>query len=159
MSQSVPPAGNPFADGAAVPPAPAPAPVRNNVALGLAAAVVAALVTAGVYGAILGATEYEIGFAAVGVGFVIGFAAGKLGGSNPVLSVVSALLALGAVYLGQLLGIAIIFDKIANAGVLTMFTENLSVLTAGWKEGADPMTYLFLAIGGFVAFSSAKKAS
>ncbi|KAB1146011.1 hypothetical protein F7R91_16975 [Streptomyces luteolifulvus] len=153
--------GNPFAQQpGAVPPAPVvAAPARNNIALGIIAAVVAALVTAGIYGGIVGATEYEIGYAAIGVGFLIGFAAGKLGGSNPVLPVVSAVLSLGAVYLGQLIGIAVILGDELDVSATSLFTEHLDVLTKGWSETADPMTFLFLAIGAFAAFSGAKKAA
>ncbi|MET7655719.1 MULTISPECIES: hypothetical protein [unclassified Streptomyces] len=167
MTQPTPPPseGNPFAQqpGAALPP-PAPftppaAPARNNLALGLVVAVVVALVTAGIYGGIVGATEYEIGYAAVGVGFLIGFAAGKIGGTNPVLPVVSALLSLGAVYLGQLIGIAMIGADEVGVSATSLFTEHFDVLTKGWSETADPMTFLFLAIGAFAAFSGAKKAA
>jgi hypothetical protein len=155
--------GNPYAQqpGAALPPqAPfAPAPARNNLALGLVVAVVVALVTAGIYGGIVGSTGYEIGYAAVGVGFFIGFAAGKVGGTNPVLPVVSALLSLGAVYLGQIIGIAMIGADKLGVSATSLFTERFDWLTEGWSESADPMTFLFLAIGAFAAFSGAKKAA
>ncbi|QJS99062.1 hypothetical protein G9272_00850 [Streptomyces asoensis] len=157
--------GNPYAQqpGAALPPpapfAPAAAPARNNLALGLVVAVVVALVTAGIYGGIVGATEYEIGYAAVGVGFLIGFAAGKIGGTNPVLPVVSAVLSLGAVYLGQLVGIAMIGADELDVSATSLFTEHFDLLTEGWSETADAMTFLFLAIGAFAAFSGAKKAA
>ncbi|TQJ46352.1 MULTISPECIES: hypothetical protein [Streptomyces] len=159
--------GNPYAQqpGAApfppdsAPFTPAAAPTRNNLALGLVVAVVVALVTAGVYGAIVGATEYEIGYAAVGVGFLIGFAAGKIGGTNPVLPVVSAVLSLGAVYLGQLIGIAMIGADELDVSATSLFTEHFDLLTEGWSETADAMTFLFLAIGAFAAFSGAKKAA
>ncbi|WP_406201174.1 hypothetical protein OG920_43500 [Streptomyces europaeiscabiei] len=160
-----PAAGNPYAQqpGAALPPpapfAPAAAPARNNLALGLVAAVVVALVTAGIYGGIVGATKYEIGYAAVGVGFLIGFAAGKIGGTNPVLPVVSALLSLGAVYLGQLIGIAMMFADELGVSATTMLVEHVDVLTEYWGETAGAMTFLFLAIGAFAAFSGAKKAA
>lgn len=155
--------GNPFAQqpGAAVPP-PAPyAPAASfggNFVMGLVVAVVTALVTAGVYGAIVGATEYEIGYAAIGVGFLIGFAAGRIGGASPVLPVVSALLSVGAVYLGQLIGIAMIGADELGVSVTSLFVDHFDVLTDGWSETADPMTFLFLGIGAFAAFSGAKKA-
>ncbi|MEV5309739.1 MULTISPECIES: hypothetical protein [unclassified Streptomyces] len=163
MTQSVPPQptdGNPFAQQpGAVPPAPA-APARGgNIALGVVTAVVVALVTAGVYGAIVGATEYEIGYAAIGVGFLVGFASGKVGGSHPVLPVISAVLSLGAVYLGQLIGVAMLAADITGISAVEMFTENFSLLTDAWKETADAMTFLFFAIGAVAAFSGAKKAA
>ncbi|MDJ0466479.1 hypothetical protein [Streptomyces sp. H27-C3] len=159
MTQPIqPPPGNPFADGA-YPNAPAPAPVRDNVGLGIAAAFGVALVTGGIYGAIVGATEYQIGFAAVGVGYLIGFVAGKVGGRNPALPVVAVILSLGAVYIGQLLGIAILNAEEAGATVPELFFENLDVLMEIWKLEAGAMTFVFLAIGAFAAFSAAKKSA
>ena len=161
MSQPVPPPGNPFAGGPApeqYPVAPPPAPARDNVALGLVAAVVAALVSAGVYGAVIGGTEREIGWAAVGIGFLTGLAAGKVGGRNPVLPVASAVLALGAVYLGQLLGIAILLSKELNVSATELFLQEFGLLTEGWNATKDPLTFLFFGIAAFAAFSGAKKA-
>ncbi|WP_031012196.1 hypothetical protein [Streptomyces sp. NRRL F-5727] len=137
---------------------PAPAPRRNNIGLGILAAVVAALVTAGIYGAVLGGVEVEIGWAAVGVGFAVGFAAGKVGGSNPLLPIVSAILSLGAVYLGQLVGIAVFASKEFGVPFTELFFQEFGMLTDAWNEAKDPMTFLFLALGPIAAFSGAKKA-
>ncbi|MHA5052730.1 hypothetical protein [Streptomyces sp. SD15] len=157
-----PPQGNPFAGPGQqpgfAPPAP-PAPRRDNIAFGIVAAVVVALVTAGIYGTIIGKTEYEIGYAAVAVGFLTGLAAGKLGGRNPALPFVSAILSLGAVYLGQLIGMAVWAADETGLSLTTIFFDNFNVLTSGWKEEADVMTFLFLAFGAFAAFSGAKKAA
>jgi hypothetical protein len=46
-----------------------------------------------------------------------------------------------------------------DVSATSLFTEHLDVLTKGWSETADPMTFLFLAIGAFAAFSGAKKAA
>ncbi|MYV52068.1 hypothetical protein [Streptomyces sp. SID3212] len=160
MSQSVPPPGNPFAE-SAVPQAPfvPPPPARNNVGLGLAAALGAALVAAGVYGGIVGAIEREIGFLAIGVGYLVGLAAGKVGGPNPVLPFGAAALSLGAVYLGQIFGLAILLAKEVNLGTTEVLLDHFGLLTEAWKEDADPMSFLFFAIAAFAAFSGAKKAS
>ncbi|WP_381794864.1 hypothetical protein [Streptomyces niveus] len=162
MSQSVPPPGNPFAGGP-VPPGPgnpfAPAPpVRDNVGLGLAAAAGTAIAAAAIYGGIAGAIESEIGFAAIGVGFVIGLVAGKVGGRNPVLAVVSAVFALAAVYLGQIFGIAIIGAEELGLSVTEMLFDHFSLLTEAWNAGKEAMTFLFFALAAFAAFSGAKKA-
>ncbi|MEV7612268.1 hypothetical protein [Streptomyces sp. NPDC089799] len=147
------------------PPAPdsltpvAPAPARSgNVGLGIAAAFVAALVTAAAYGGIIGATGYQIGYAAVAVGFVIGLAAGKLGGSNPVLPVLAAVLSLAAVFGGQMFGIVLIAADELHADVGTILDLGFSVLFDGWKEAAGPMEFLFFAIGAVAAFQGTRKA-
>ncbi|MCI3276106.1 hypothetical protein [Streptomyces cylindrosporus] len=188
MTQSVPPPqpqpqpvdGNPYAQaadgapdaaqqpGAAVPPPPvpgvpyapvAPAPAKNNVGLGLGAAFVAAVVAAGVYGAIIGLTKHEIGWAAVGVGFLIGLAAGRVGGRNPVLPVASAVLSLGSVYIGQLVGDAMILAKAASVSFTEVFFQHFDVVQEAWKADADPLTFVFFAIAAYVAFTGAKKAA
>ncbi|MEV6394142.1 hypothetical protein AB0M39_05055 [Streptomyces sp. NPDC051907] len=158
MSQPVPPpSGNPFA-GAQYAPAPPPAPVRDNVGLGLATAVVVALIAGGVYGAIAGSIEREIGWAAVGVGFLVGFATGKVGGRNTVLPVVSIICSLVAVYLGQLLSVAMIAADLTNASVTEILVEDFDLVTSAWNESKDAMTFLFFALAGIAAFSGAKKA-
>ncbi|MEU2928304.1 hypothetical protein ABZ636_25120 [Streptomyces sp. NPDC007251] len=160
------PAGAPYppqpgahpAQGAFAPPAPAAAG-RNNAVLGIVAAVVAAVVTATLYGLVIGATKHEIGYAAVGVGFVVGLAAGKAGGRNPALPVVSAILALGSVYVGQLVGEAMIGAGQLHVSFSELFFQHIDVVQKVWKEDADPLTFLFFAIAAFAAFSGAKKAA
>jgi hypothetical protein len=162
--------GNPYAQqpGAVPPPpapgvpygaVPAPAPVRNNLGLGLVAAFVAAVVASGVYGAIIGLTKHEIGWAAVGVGFLVGLAAGRLGGRNPVLPVASAVLSLGSVYIGQLVGEAVIAAKETPLSFSELFFQHFDILQEAWKADADPLTFLFFAIAAYVAFTGAKKAA
>ncbi|MEU9199746.1 hypothetical protein [Streptomyces sp. NPDC048332] len=160
------PTGNPFADqqpvgapfGGGAPFAPV-APARNNVGLGILVAFVAALVAAGIYGAIIGATKHEIGYAAVGVGAIVGFAAGKLGGRNPALPVISGALALVGVYLGQLLGEAIIISKQLPLSVTEIFFDHFSDLNTVWKEDSDALSFVFFAVAAVVAFSTARKTS
>lgn len=158
MSQHV----QPPAPDSAAPAAPYPAePARSgNIGLGIVAAVVAALAAAAAYGAIMNAIDRQVGYAAVGVGLLVGFAAGKLGGRNPVLPVAGAVLSLGAVYLGQLFFIALALADYGNVGLGEVLDKaGVGGLNDIWQEGADAMDYVFLAIGGFVAFGAAKKAS
>ncbi|WP_374986234.1 DUF3824 domain-containing protein [Streptomyces fradiae] len=134
-----------------------PAPARGNVGLGLLAALVAALVGAGVYGGIGGAIEREIGFVAVGVGLLVGFAAGKVGGRNPLLQGASVLLAAGAVYLGQLVTIAVLFAKMGEASFTEIFFQNFGEVMELWKLAAKGMTYVALGVGALAGFAGAKK--
>jgi len=164
-AQPQPVDGNPYAQlpGAVPPPPPAPyappAPQRNTMVLGLVTAVAAALVAAGIYGVVIGTTKHEIGWAAVGVGFVIGLAAGRLGGRNPVLPVVSAVLALGSVYLGQLIGDAMLIADEYGVSFSKVFFDHFGVVQDAWKADSDPLTFVFFAIAAFAAFSGTKKAA
>ncbi|MFE9860220.1 hypothetical protein ACIBM4_19005 [Streptomyces sp. NPDC050256] len=150
------PVGAPFGGGAPFAPV---APARNNVGLGILVAFIAALVAAGIYGAIIGATKHEIGYAAVGVGAIVGFAAGKLGGRNPALPVISGALALVGVYFGQLLGEAIIISKQLPLSVTEIFFDHFSDLNTVWKEDSDAISFVFFAVAAVVAFSTARKTS
>ncbi|MER5989165.1 hypothetical protein [Streptomyces sp. NPDC001787] len=157
------PTGNPFADqqpgqfGGGTPFTPAP-PARNNIALGVVTALGAAIIAGILYGVIAGSIEREVGYAAVGVGFLVGFAASKVGGSNPVVVGAAALFSLGGVYLGQLVGMSMIMADVAGATFSEVFLDHFDVVTRLWKEEADFMTYLFLALGPIAAIGGAKKA-
>ncbi|MEU6847717.1 hypothetical protein ABZ930_38240 [Streptomyces sp. NPDC046716] len=137
-----------------------PAPARGgNVALGIVAGVVVALILAWAYGAIMKATDHEIGYAAIGVGFVVGLVVGKVGGRNPVLPVLAAVVSLAAVYLGQITGVAMYLGEAADVSFFTALTDHFGVINDAWKEAADVKEYIFMAIGAFAAFGSAKKAA
>ncbi|MFJ2150339.1 hypothetical protein ACIOHB_16315 [Streptomyces microflavus] len=156
------PTGNPFGGQqpgpfGGAPFAPAP-PARNNLALGVLVALGAAVVAAVLYGVILGSIEREIGYAAVGVGFLVGFAAAKLGGANPVTIAAAAVFSIGAVYLGQLIGYAMVMSDVARVSFSEVFLDHFDAVTQVWKEDADFMRYLFLALGAVAAIGGAKKA-
>ncbi|WP_329208222.1 hypothetical protein OG257_15470 [Streptomyces sp. NBC_00683] len=157
------PTGNPFGGqqpgqfGGGAPFAPVP-PLRNNVGLGVLAALGTAIVAAILYGVIAGAIEREVGYAAVGVGFIVGFAASKVGGSNPGVLVSSAVFSLGGVFLGQLIGMSVVLADALGVGFSEVFFEHFSDVLDIWKEEADFMTYLFLALGPVAAFGGARKA-
>ncbi|WJV46738.1 hypothetical protein [Streptomyces flavofungini] len=138
---------------------PPPPAARGNVGLGVAVALVAALVAAGVYGGIIGATEHEIGWAAVGVGFVVGLVAGKVGGPNPAVGALAAVFSLGAVYLGQLVGASIVIADKLNLGFSEVFFDHFDFVQEAWKHDADAMTYVFFVIAAVAAFGSAKRAA
>lgn len=76
---------------------------EQNLAIGLIAGLIAALAGAAVWAALTAVTEYQIGWMAVGVGFLVGYAvrfAGK--GLDKIFGVAGALLALVGCLLGNL---------------------------------------------------------
>ncbi|MDQ0794480.1 hypothetical protein [Streptomyces sp. B1I3] len=161
------PTGNPFAGQQPGQPAgqfgggmtfPSAPPVsRNNLGLGVLAALGTAIVAAILYGVIAGSIEREVGYAAVGVGFLVGFAASKVGGANPAVAVVSAVFSLGAVYLGQLVCMSMILADGLGVGFSEVFFDHFGDVVDIWKDEADFMTYLFLALGPIAAFGGAKR--
>ncbi|MFD4030284.1 hypothetical protein ACFWVP_07040 [Streptomyces sp. NPDC058637] len=159
------PTGNPFAgrqpgqfgEGAPFAPAP-PAGNGSGLGLGILAALGTAIVAAILYGVIAGSIEREVGYAAVGVGFLVGFVAGKVGGSNPAVAVAGAVFSLGAVFLGQLVAMSMILADGLGVGFTEVFFDHFGDVMDIWKEEADFMTYLFLALGPVAAFGGAKRA-
>ncbi|MEU0103147.1 hypothetical protein [Streptomyces sp. NPDC006267] len=160
------PAGNPFAGqqpgqsapfsgGAPFSPAP---PARNNILLGVLVALGAAVVAGILYGVIAGSIEREVGYAAVGVGFLVGFAASKVGGSNPAIVGAAAVFSIGAVYLGQLVGISMVLADVAQIPFSEVVGDHFGTVTEAWSQEADFMTYLFLGLGAIAAVGGAKKA-
>lgn len=95
----------------------------------------------------------------MGVGFLIGWASGKVGGRNPALPVLGAVLALGSVYAGQLVGEAILISEHFPVSLSELLFQHLDVVNEAWKSDADPMTFLFFAIAAIAAFSGSKKAA
>ncbi|WP_328449153.1 hypothetical protein OG780_17090 [Streptomyces sp. NBC_00386] len=133
------------------------APAQGNFALGLVAAIGAGVVSAILYGLIIGLTKHEIGYAAVGVGFLVGIAAGRVGGRNQTLPVVSVIVSVAGIYLGQLIGEAMIGAKQVGLSFSTVFFDHFDVVQQAWKDEADPLTFVFFAIAAYVAFQSARK--
>jgi hypothetical protein len=81
-----------------------PTPKPSNLLLGAIGGLAAAAVGAGVWAAITVATEYQIGYMAVGVGFIVGLAVRFLGrGSTLAFGVVGAALSLLGCVAGNLL--------------------------------------------------------
>ncbi|MYT40412.1 hypothetical protein GTY66_30935 [Streptomyces sp. SID8356] len=149
----------PFGGGTPFAPAPPPPPARNNLAVGVLVALGAAIVAGILYGVLLGSIEREFGYAAVGVGFLVGFAAGKLGGANPVVIAAAAVFSVGGVYFGQLIGYAMVMADVAHVPFSEVFFDHFDTVTSIWKEEADFMRYLFLALGAVAAVGGVKKAS
>lgn len=160
------PTGNPFAGqqgqfgggqfGGPFPPAPPAA--RNQVGLGVLAALGAAIVAAVLYGVLAGSIEREVGYAAIGVGFLTGFAGSKVGGSNPAVLGAGAVFSLAAVFLGQLVGMSMILADGLGVGFSEVFFDHFGDVFDIWKEEADFMTYLFLLLGPVAAFGGARRA-
>jgi len=80
---------------------------NQNLAAGTLAGLVAALVAAGIWALITALTEYQIGFMAIGVGFLVGIAMRVVGkGIEPVFGIVGAALSLLGCLIGNLLTVS-----------------------------------------------------
>ncbi|EFG65181.1 conserved hypothetical protein [Streptomyces sp. SPB074] len=124
---------------------------------GVVAALVAAFVAAGLYGGLIGLVERQIWYGAVGVGLLVGLAAGRVGGRSPVLPVVAALFTLGGVYGGQLLGEAVVGAKQLPVSAWELLTDHLGLVREAWSADAGLLTAVFFVIAAAAAFSATKK--
>ncbi|MCZ4120578.1 hypothetical protein [Streptomyces sp. H39-S7] len=139
------------------PPAPLP-PARSNVGLGILVGVLAMIVAALAYGGLIKLTEHEIGYAALGVGALVGVALGKVGGRNPILPFLGIPLALLGVYLGQIFGIALTIADLPGApDVMTILTDHFDLVQEAWKENVGGMDILFFGLAGLEGFVIAKR--
>lgn len=156
------PAPGPYApggfNGASYPPPPAPpAASRDTAGLGILVALGAALAAALVYGLLIKGTKHEIGYAALAVGALVGFALGKVGGRNPVLPFLGVPIALLGVYVGQLFGIALLVSSEFHIGVVDIFTHHFHELQQTWKDSMDGKDFFFFAIAGLEGFVVTKR--
>jgi hypothetical protein len=126
----------------------------DNLPLALIAGLVAAAVGAGLWAVITVASGWQIGWMAVGVGFLVGIASRKLGnGSTVVFGIIGAVLSLAGCLAGNLLSVVGFITKEYG----TPFLANLSQLTPPVAvnllvETGSPMDLLFYGIAVYEGF-------
>ncbi|WFB07887.1 hypothetical protein LRS74_13135 [Streptomyces sp. LX-29] len=122
----------------------------------------------------------QFAYAGVLVGALVGAAVGKFGGRNTGLWVVGAVLAFVGVFIGELFGYAMILSdflgnfetQLGAAGKevpssTEIFFEHFNSPVFGgpgdeglfhlWKEDADAITWIFMALAPVASFGAAKK--
>ncbi len=121
---------------------------EQDLARGAGAGVIAALVGAGVWAVVTVATGYQIGWMAVGVGFLVGIAVRHFGkGIDQVFGIVGAVLALIGCLAGNLLavcGLIAGYESIPFLDVLTGL--NLEAVTDLMVASFSPIDLLFYGI-------------
>src|SRR5690242_12775647 len=88
------------------PPAPGPTPgpiPQAGLLPGIGGAVAGAVLGAVAWAVLVSVSGYKIGFAAIGVGALAGFLAGRFGGGSPQLPWIAAVIGLAGCLLGDLL--------------------------------------------------------
>ena len=125
-----------------------PAVVPNeNLPLGALAGVLAAVVAAALWGGLAALTHYKIGFAAVGVGYLVGMAVRKAGnGHSPVFGYVGAVLALVGCVAGDVFSdVAMVTRETALplGNVIGQMFSNPALAFKLLKAGFSPLDALF----------------
>src|SRR2546422_8431344 len=123
-----------------------PVEVVENLPMGFMAGLVAAAIGAGLWALVTIVTGFQIGWMAVGVGFLVGWAvrvAGK--GAHMAFGILGAALALGGCALGNLLAVAVIAARHFEVPLQAAFTRldaRCRVEPDGDDVQADPRALL-----------------
>ncbi len=136
-----------------------PVASSGNLPLAIAAGSVAALIGAVLWAVITVATGYQIGFMAVGVGFLVGFAVGKFGhGSTLPFQISGAVLALLGCVLGNFFTVIGFASSQSDMGVFQILGQvDPSAVLGVMSEAAQPMDLLFYGIAIYEGFKFSTK--
>lgn len=130
---------------------------RSNLWAGIAAATVGALVGATLWAVLVTVTDYKIGYAAIGVGALAGFLAGRFGGGDPRLPYLAAVIGVIGCVIGDLFGDAhAVSVALGEEGISASSFEVLRKMVEhpdfGWeiyRTGFAGMDLLFYAFAGY----------
>ena len=131
----------------------------SNFIMGLIGGGVAMLVSAAIWGAVTYFTEYQIGWMAIGVGFLVGIAVKFFGkGKTPIYGISSAVLALIGCVLGNLIFYSGFIAREQGASFLEVFFYFLltpAALIEVFSVAFEFMDIIFYGIAAWVGFSTA----
>lgn len=132
---------------------------EQNLALGIVAGVLAAMIGAAVWAGVTVATGYQIGWMAIGVGFLAGYAVRRLGkGVAPTFGVVAAACALFGCIAGNLLSVCGFYALQESVPFLQMvgavFSEPATMLEL-MKATFSPMDLLFYGLALYTGYRCA----
>lgn len=132
---------------------------QSNLLMGLIGGGVAMLVGAIAWGAITYFTGYQIGYLAVGIGFLVGIAIRFFGkGKSMIFGISGAVLALLGCVLGNLLvysGFIAREEGMSFLEILFFFLSTPAALVEVYTIAFDFMDVVFYAIAAYVGFNAA----
>lgn len=126
----------------------------QNLGLGILGGAVAALIGAAIWAAVTVATNYQIGWMAVGVGFLVGYAVRLLGkGISKVYGIVGAVLALVGCLLGNFLSFMAIVAREEGMSLFELLPQvNPAGIPSLMAMTFQPMDLLFYAIAVYEGY-------
>ena len=134
---------------------------RGNLGLGIAAGVVAALIGAVLWAVITVTTEYQIGFMAIGVGLLVGFAVRRFGnGTTQPYGIAGAVLALAGCMLGNLFsifGFISIQESMEMTEVASTVLADPAMTASLMRDSFSPMDLVFYGIAVYEGYKIAMK--
>lgn len=130
---------------------------EQNLMMGIICGMVATLVGAGIWAAITVATEYQIGYMAIGVGFLVAMAVKIFGkGFDPIFGYAGGVLALFGCILGNFFTV-IAFASVSNNIPALEFIKNLDIglVINVMVESFQFMDILFYSLAGYFGYKFA----
>ena len=122
--------------------------------------VLAAVVGAVVFATVIGVTKYEIGFGAVGIGALVGFAMSQTATPTRALAPVAAVVSLAGCLLGEVMGFTALIAKDEAFPVLEAEKNVLlqpDLFVEILKASFSPMSLLFWALAVYAGYSFVAK--
>lgn len=145
------PAAEPVPEAAPAPATPkAPGPA-------IVAAVGAALVAGLAYGFLAKTIDREIGWAVFGIAAAVSFALGKLGGNNPLLPPIGAVLSVVGLFFGQIFAIALFAHQELGASFIDLLISRSDITFEAWQETRGFMDLLFYGFAVYGGLTFTKK--
>ena len=126
----------------------------QNLSFGIVGGIVAAAIGAAIWAIITAVTNYQIGWMAVGVGFLVGYAVRISGkGIDKTFGVVGAVLSILGCFAGNLLTACMIISKHQHIPVLQVLSRlDPEIVIEIMKATFSPMDLLFYAIAVYEGY-------
>jgi len=126
----------------------------QNLSFGIVGGIVAATIGATIWAIITAATNYQIGWMAVGVGFLVGYAVRISGkGIDKTFGVAGAVLSILGCVVGNLLTACILISRHQHIPVLQLLSRlNPEIVVEIMKATFNPMDLLFYVIAVYEGY-------
>ena len=122
----------------------------NTIGAGFIAAIAGALI----WGLITYAIEYQIGFMAIGIGWLVGLTIQKIGKSTDIqFGIVGGALSLFGCLFGNLLATLLLVASVEDMSIFTIFSDlNIDVIVGIFTDTFNPMDLLFYGLAVYYGF-------
>lgn len=129
---------------------------QQNLGLGLAGGAIGAAIGAALWAVVTAATNFQIGFMAIGVGLITGYGVRRLGrGVDPIFGYVGAALALLGCAAGNVLAVMIAIANHEHVA-FSLLASRMTPAIA-WqmqKDGFGPIDLLFYGLGLYYGYKN-----
>jgi len=129
---------------------------NQNLSLAVLGGAVAALVGAGIWAAVTVVTSWQIGFMAIGIGFLVGYVVRRLGqGVDTSFGIVGAVLSLAGCVVGNYLTVCAIIANFESVGFFdVLMTVDMQTAIDLMIESSDFMDLLFYGMAAYYGYKN-----